>query len=194
MKIFFIKCILLFSLGYSIYYYFFDRDIQNVNDICHIYERRPHWESILNGIENDTGVSKFFILSVIRQESSFDSTARPPFKKFLGFIPYWERVSSSYGYSQAVNGTWDLYKMKTKHKDADRTSFSDSVTFMAWYFNRSENKNGLSLSDYKNLYLSYHEGWGGFNKKTHLKKSFLPKVTKRINKYTLKYKKDFNKC
>ncbi len=130
----------------------------------------------------------------MRQESSFKSNARPPFKKLFGFIPYWERQSSSHGYSQAVNGTWDMFQKNTKMFDTSRTSFKDSAIFISWYINEAKKRNRLSLNDYNNLYLSYHEGWGGFNKKTFLKKKKLVKIAQKVSTYTSKYKKDYKKC
>ena len=194
MKAFFLKLLIVFGIGYSIYYYFFDREIVYTADICHIYERRPHWDWILNDVEEEYGVSKFLILSVMNQESSFRSNARPPFKKLFGFIPYWERLSSSHGYSQAVNGTWEMFQKNTKMFDTSRTSFKDSAIFISWYFKESQRKNNIALNDYSNLYLSYHEGWGGYNKKTFLKKKNLPKIAQKVNKYTIKYKNQYSQC
>ena len=59
------------------------------------------------------GVPASLHLSFIKQESSFERTARPPRKKVLGFIPGL-RPSSAYGYSQA---RWNMeeYKVSTKN-------------------------------------------------------------------------------
>ena len=47
--------------------------------------------------------------------------------------------SSSFGYSQAVKGTWEQYKKETGNKLASRARFKDSVDFIGWYTNKSEN-------------------------------------------------------
>ena len=49
------------------------------------------------------------ILAVINKESGFRRFAKPKRTKIFKIIPY-RRPSSSLGFSQAVNKTWDLYK------------------------------------------------------------------------------------
>lgn len=175
-------------------YYFFGRDIIYTSNICHIYDKRPHWDFILNGVEREYGVPGNTILAFMKQESSFDANAKPPFKKLWGIIPYWERQSSSHGYSQAVNGTWHMYQRHTKDFNANRTSFYDSAHFIGWYINQSRKRNNLTTGDIYELYLSYHEGWGGFNKKTYNNKPSLLRVAKRVEKQSLKYKRDLPSC
>ena len=55
------------------------------------------------------GVSPGMQLAFIKTESNFRPTARTQRKYFLGLIPS-GRVSSAYGYSQALDGTWKEYK------------------------------------------------------------------------------------
>ena len=49
-----------------------------------------------------------------------------------------KKTSSSLGYSQAVIGTWELYKKETNNKLATRVRFKDSVNFIGWYTNKTE--------------------------------------------------------
>ena len=69
-------------------------------------------------------------------ESDFDWLAKPPRQKLFKVIPY-KRPSTSFGYSQAVNGTWEQYKKETGNKLAVRTRFKDSVDFIGWYTSKS---------------------------------------------------------
>ena len=46
-------------------------------------------------------------------ESDFDWLAKPERYKLFKVIPY-KRPSSSFGYSQAVRGTWKQYKEETE--------------------------------------------------------------------------------
>ena len=48
-------------------------------------------------------------------ESDFDWLAKPPRHKLFKVIPY-KRKSSSFGYSQAIKGTWEQYKKETGNK------------------------------------------------------------------------------
>ena len=45
-------------------------------------------------------------------ESDFDWLAKPPRHKLFKVIPF-KRPSSSFGYSQAIKGTWEQYKNET---------------------------------------------------------------------------------
>ena len=45
-------------------------------------------------------------------ESDFNWLAKPKRQKIFKIIPY-KRPSSSFGYSQAVKGTWKQYKNET---------------------------------------------------------------------------------
>ena len=70
-------------------------------------------------------------------ESDFDWLAKPARQKLFKVIPY-KRPSSSFGYSQAIKGTWKQYKDETGNKYALRTRFKDSVDFIGWYTNKTE--------------------------------------------------------
>ena len=69
-------------------------------------------------------------------------------------IPY-KRPSSSFGYSQAVKKTWELYKTETNNPLALRTRFKDSVMFIGWYINKTNKINKIPLSDSYRQYLNY---------------------------------------
>ena len=64
-------------------------------------------------------------------ESDFDWLAKPPRQKIFKIIPF-KRPSSSFGYSQAVKGTWEQYKIETGNKLATRVRFKDSVDFIGY--------------------------------------------------------------
>ena len=57
-------------------------------------------------------------------------------KNLFKVIPF-KRPSSSFGYSQAVKGTWEQYKNETGNKLATRARFKDSVDFIGWYTNKT---------------------------------------------------------
>ena len=62
-------------------------------------------------------------------ESDFDWLAKPERLKLFKIIPY-KRPSSSFGYSQAVKGTWEQYKRENNRPLATRARFKDSVDFI----------------------------------------------------------------
>jgi len=117
----------------------------------------------------------------------------------LGFIP-WKRPSSAYGYSQALEGTWAQYERDTGETWRRRDDFADATDFIHWYLNESRRRNGLSRDDVYSLYLTYHEGWTGFRKKTYQSKAWLKntaqKVSRRSKQYSIQYggcKDDFKR-
>ena len=75
-------------------------------------------------------------LAFIKKESDFNWLAKPPRKKLFKIIPF-KRPSSSFGYSQAVKGTWEQYKKETNNPLATRARFKDSVDFIGWYINKT---------------------------------------------------------
>ena len=88
-------------------------------------------------------------------ESDFDWLAKPQRQKIFKVIPY-KRPSSSFGYSQAVKGTWKQYKDETGNKFASRARFKDSVDFIGWYTNKTKSILKIPLDDSFRQYLAYH--------------------------------------
>ena len=71
------------------------------------------------------GFSPIYIqLAFVKKESDFNWLAKPPRRKLFKVIPF-KRPSSSFGYSQAVEGTLQ-YKKETDNKLATRARFKDS--------------------------------------------------------------------
>lgn len=120
-----------------------------------------NWQRSAKKAERTYGIPMPIILATIYTESGFKQRAKPPRKKLLGFIP-WKRPSTAYGYSQAVNGTWDQYRSKSGKNSASRTSFSDAAQFIGWYHRESVRKNGVAPNDAYNLYLNYHMGHSAY--------------------------------
>ena len=102
--------------------------------------------------------------------------------------------SSALGYSQALNGTWNDYEKKTGQHNQSRESFKDSVDFIGWYNYQSRKKLQLSRTDAYSLYLAYHEGWGGYKRKSYSNKKFLKNAGWKVNKWSHTYSKQLNKC
>ena len=80
---------------------------------------------------------------------------------FLGIIPT-GRISSAYGYAQALNGTWDWYKKDSGNRNASRTNFSDSSDFIGWYVTQTTKKLKIKKSNVYRQYLAYHQGHAGY--------------------------------
>jgi len=164
---------------------------KNTSDSCSIFNERYLWYKYTKKTEHKWGTPIYLQLAIIKMESDFDWLAKPERQKIFKVIPY-KRPSSSFGYSQAVKGTWDQYKKETNNKLATRARFRDSVDFIGWYTDKTEKLLKISKKDVYRQYLAYHEGWGNYkNYKNNQKVIILAtKVTEQANKY----RKQLIKC
>ena len=103
-----------------------------------------------------------------------------------------KRPSSSFGYSQAVKGTWRQYKDDTGNKYASRARFKDSVDFIGWYTNKTKSILKIPLTDPFKQYIAYHEGWGGYKNYKNNQKVIL--LAKKVENNSNKYKKQLEDC
>jgi hypothetical protein len=136
-----------------------------IGDACAIFSQRDglfnNWARDAKAASREYGVPVPILMATIYVESGFQARAKPPRKYVLGFIP-WGRISSAYGYAQALDGTWASYKTQTGRWGASRSDFGDAVRFVAWYHNQSNQRNGIPLNDSYNLYLAYYTGQSGY--------------------------------
>ena len=164
---------------------------QNTSDSCRIFDERYLWYKHSKKVEQKWGTPIYIQLAIIKMESDFDWLAKPPRQKLFKVIPF-KRPSSSFGYSQAVKGTWEQYKNETGNKLATRARFKDSVDFIGWYTNKSESILKISKKDAFKQYLAYHEGWGNF--KYYKKNKKVIRLAKKVEKQSNIYKKQLLKC
>ncbi len=165
----------------------------NTSDACDIFKGYPQWRIITENTKAKWGVPVTLQLAFIKQESSFKKNAKPPRSKLLGIIPS-KRISSAYGYSQALDGTWDDYRSSTGNTSASRKNFRDASDFIGWYVDGSHRLLKLPKTDTFNHYLAYHEGRGGFQKKTFNSKKWLLNVAKKVEKQAISYTKQIKLC
>ena len=165
----------------------------NQSNLCDIFQTNPQWKSYAEKTKDKWGVPVSLQLSFIKQESSFNRTARPPRQKVLGLIPGL-RPSSAYGYSQALDGTWEEYRQSTGNYNADRKNFADASDFIGWYVDGSYRLLKIEKTDVYNHYLAYHEGKGGFQKKSYNKKKWLLDVAKKVENQAKEYSDQIKKC
>jgi hypothetical protein len=163
----------------------------NTSNSCSIFEERYLWYKHIKKSEQKWGTPIYLQLAIIKMESGFDWLAKPPRKKIFKVIPY-KRLSSSFGYSQAVKGTWQQYKIETGNKLARRTRFKDSVDFIGWYTSKSSQILKISKKDVFRQYIAYHEGWGNY--KNYKKNEKIINLAKRVEKQSNIYKKQLFDC
>ena len=162
------------------------------DNICGIFEEKRGWYKAAIKTEKRWKLPPYVLMAFIYQESSFQAKIKPERKQLLGFIP-WLRPSSSVGYSQALKNTWQDYKDETGNSWAKRTDFADSADFVGWYANKGFYQ-GFITTDARSLYLAYHEGYGGFKKKTYRKKQWLITVADRVQARSDMYQKQYWGC
>ena len=165
---------------------------ENPDNICSIFKEKRSWYKAAVKTEKRWKLPPYVLMSFIYQESSFKSDAKPEREKLLGFIP-WKRPSSAKGFSQALTLTWEDYKDETGNSRANRKNFADSADFIGWYASKGYYQ-GFERTDARSLYLAYHEGYGGFKKKTYRKKQWLIKVADRVQARSTKYQQQYWGC
>lgn len=166
---------------------------RDINDACAIFAEYGDWLTDARAASRRWGVPLPVLLAIIHQESAFWSDAQPPRRWVLGFIPG-PRPSSAYGYSQALDGTWERYIAATGNRGADRDEFDDAVDFVGWYINETTRRNGIAKSDAYNQYLAYHEGQEGFTRGTYRQKPWLMKRARQVRQQADRYRAQLGRC
>lgn len=166
---------------------------KDVNNVCHIFKEKPHWVRPVSKVERRWQVPFNVQMAIIHQESHFNAYALPPRKYLLGFIP-WGRVSSAYGYSQALKGTWHHYQQNRGRFFTSRESFPDAVDFIGWYAREARLRAGIPPSDAYHLYLAYHEGIAGYMRRTYLRKPWLMRVARKVSARAELYRAQLKRC
>ena len=164
---------------------------KNTLNVCNIFSEKYLWYKFAKKTERKWGAPIELQMAIIKKESGFDWLAKPERTKIFKVIP-WKRPSSSFGYSQAVIGTWDMYKKSTGNSLASRVLFKDSSDFIGWYVNQTYKRLKISKKNYFRQYLAYHEGWKNY--KHYNKKSNVVGYAKQVSIQAKKYRSQLNRC
>lgn len=165
----------------------------DVNNLCSIFREKSKWYDDAADARDRWGSSIPVMMAIVHQESRFDAKAKPPRKKILWVIPG-PRPSSSFGYTQALKETWQVYKRDAGNYGADRDDFGDSVDFVGWYNHESYRRSGIRKDDPYHLYLAYHEGHGGYNRRTFKNKQWLKDVATKVSRQSQRYAQQLATC
>lgn len=165
----------------------------NQTDACSVLDQQRGWSRDLVQAERKWGVPAHVIMATIWKESSYRSRARTQRKYFLGLVPT-GRISSAYGYAQAIDATWDWYRQDTGNRFADRNDFDDSIDFIGWYMDVSNRRLGIAKDDAYNQYLAYHEGHTGYKRGSHNEKSWLIGTAREVESMGRRYKSQLETC
>jgi hypothetical protein len=165
----------------------------NLGNACAMKAERPQWFRAMERTERKWGAPVYVQLATFYQESTFRPDARTPRTYMLGFIPT-GRVSSAYGYSQAIDSTWEWYQGDTGQRRAKRDDFDDASDFMGWYMYQTNQRNFVPMEDARNQYLAYHEGQNGFARGTHNQKAWLLRTADRVHERAAMYRDQLQSC
>ena len=166
------------------------RDLDNA---CAIVAERPQYYKAMKATQRKWGVPVHVQMATIHQESKFVGNARTPHQFVLGIIPM-GRQSSAYGYSQALDGTWDEYRDAEGGRRARRDRIDDATDFMGWYMDQSEKRLGIPRSDARNQYLAYHEGRTGYANGSYNSKAWLVDVANKVAARSERYRAQLQSC
>jgi hypothetical protein len=165
----------------------------NLDNVCAIFFEKDDWYEEAASASDEWGSPIPVMMAIMHQESRFKASAKPPRSKILGFIPG-PRLSDAYGYSQALESTWNGYKRSAGRYGADRDDFGDAIDFIGWYNAQSHKRNGIGRKDTYRLYLAYHEGHGGFRRGSYRKKQWLMSVARKVERRANNYQGQLVGC
>ncbi|MCP4273182.1 MAG: hypothetical protein GY781_14710 [Gammaproteobacteria bacterium] len=185
-KIFLLTAILLSISGCATY------QPSDTNNICNIFMGETDWYEDAVDAQKKWKTSIPGMMAFMHQESRFFANAQPDRDWFLWIIPL-PRKSSAYGYAQAQDPAWDEYTADGHAFDV-RDDFGDAINFIGWYMNGSSRTLGIKKSDIYSQYLAYHEGRGGFKRKTYNKKPWLKKVAGKVKRQSQRYQRQLKTC
>lgn len=166
---------------------------RQLNDACAILRERPQYLRAMSAAERRWGIPVYVQMAAIYQESKFIGNARTPHTFALGVIPM-GRQSTAYGYSQALNSTWEEYQRSVGSRRAKRDDIGDATDFMGWYMDESSRSLGISKDDAEAQYLAYHEGRTGYASQSHLNKPWLVEVAAAVGARSEMYREQLANC
>ncbi|ETR70439.1 MAG: transcriptional regulatory protein [Candidatus Magnetoglobus multicellularis str. Araruama] len=171
------RFIVLFLIVLSSSCTFSSYEPRNKNNICQIFREQRQWYKSASASRERWGVPISVAMSIIYYESSFRSNARPPRRTCLFFFPG-PRLSSAYGYAQAIDSTWKNYQHSTRKYGANRNDFHDAIDFVGWYCHTTAKQCGIRKNDAFRQYLAYHEGQKGYLRRSYRRKKMVDKKGK----------------
>ena len=166
---------------------------RNVANVCDIFEQRRGWYRAARSAEEQWGIPIAVNMAFIYQESSFESRARPERRRLLWILPG-PRPSSAFGYAQALDSTWEEYEQRSGNSSASRSDFDDAIDFVAWYNANSHRISGIPRDNARDLYLAYHEGNGGYQRRSYSDKRWLLDAASQVQGNASRFAVQLDSC
>ena len=165
---------------------------KNQENLCTIFDQYPEWYDAAKESQDRWGTPPHILMAFVKQESAFRHDATPPWDWFL-FIPLGPQ-SSAEGYAQAKDETWEEYEDEAGGFFNSRSSMEDALDFIGWYNHKSSRDLGISKWDPKRLYLAYHEGRGGYARRSYKRKPKVVRIANRVDWQARQYGAQLRQC
>lgn len=166
---------------------------RNLDNACSIVSQHPDYLRAFKKTQRKWGVPVAVTMAIIYQESKFIGNNRPPHRYALGVIPV-GRQSSAYGYSQALDGTWEEYQRAEGGRGARRNNIFDATDFMGWYMAQSRDELGIPMTNARAHYLAYHEGRTGYRRGSYNAKGWLMRISREVADRAVLYDVQLRQC
>ena len=111
----------------------------------------------------------------------------------LGLIHY-GRASDAYGYHQALDSTWSVYRREAGGLLSQRDNFGHAIDFIQGYMHLTLRANRVAKIDAFAQYLNYHEGLGGYRRGTWRGKKWLINTARRVERRAANYGAQLASC
>lgn len=165
----------------------------NPDNLCAVFREKKRWYDAAAEARDEWGTPIAVMMAIMYQESAFAAKAKPPRRRILWIIPG-PRKSDAYGYSQALESTWQEYRHNAGRYGADRDDFGDAIDFIGWYTSHSKYRSGIAPGDAYGQYLAYHEGHGGYSRGTYRGKKWLQRAAARVRDRAARYREQLLGC
>lgn len=166
---------------------------RQLDDLCGLFAEKPEWRAAAERARERWGVTPSISMAILHQESRFRAKARPGWRKAFGVIPVGP-ASSAYGYGQVQDAAWSDYRDHTGNRHAKRDDFADVIDFVGFYSDLLARAAGIAKHDAFHLYLGYHEGPRGYQRRSFDQKPWLFGVARKVSERAAQYERQAAAC
>lgn len=166
---------------------------QQLDDLCGLFAEKPEWRDAAERARERWGVAPSISMAILHQESRFRAKARPGWRLALGVIPVGP-ASSAYGYGQVQDAAWSDYRDRTGNRHAQRDDFADVIDFVGFYSDVLARTARIAKDDAFHLYLGYHEGPTGYQRRSFDQKPWLFGVARKVSERAALYAQQASAC
>ncbi|WP_241663799.1 transglycosylase SLT domain-containing protein [Oecophyllibacter saccharovorans] len=165
---------------------------QHPGNLCDIFREKRGWYFSAMKEEAHWHVPSAVPMAMMYQESGYHSSLHTKRTYILWIIP-WGYQTTAYGYPQAKDEVWDEFNQATG-RDGSRENFGDSLDFMDWYIAGNQKNLGIPVTNAAQQYLAYHEGRGGYSRRSYSSKGWLVQVAGKVGARARAYQRQYDSC